>query len=83
MEIGRQEKFEKSHRYAVSMSLGLNMAAGMAVFSALGYWIDHKTANEEGLWTLGGMFVGIFYCGYEVWKVVRQQLNDNATNTKE
>ncbi len=47
------------------------MAVGVAFFSFLGYSIDQKTGGGQ-LWTLGGIFVGLFYCGYEVWKIVRK-----------
>ena len=54
-----------------AISLGLNMAAGMAAFSALGYYWDQKSAKGYQ-WTLVGMFLGLFYCGYEVWKIVKE-----------
>jgi len=53
------------------LNLGLNMAVGMAAFSLAGYYLDQKT-GEKGYWTLGGMFLGLFYCGYEVWKLIRR-----------
>ena len=61
----------KSRRYLSAMSLGFNMVAGMAFFSFLGYYIGQKR-GEEQVWTLGGMFLGLIYCGYEVWKIVRR-----------
>jgi hypothetical protein len=57
------------------LSLGLTMAAGMAFFSFLGYFIDQKR-GEGSLFTLLGMFLGLAYCFYEVWKVVRQDRSD-------
>lgn len=51
------------------------MAAGMAFFSFLGYFIDQKR-GEGSLFTLLGMFLGLAYCFYEVWKVVRQDRSD-------
>ena len=55
-----------------AIALGTNMAAGMAVFSFLGYWIDKwRGGSGAGPWTLAGMFLGLLYGGYEVWKVVR------------
>ena len=52
------------------VSIGLNMAVGMAFFSFIGYWIDKKL-NGNGIWTLAGMFAGFAYCGYEGWKLIR------------
>ncbi len=59
-------------KYATAMSLGINMGAGMAVFTYLGYYIDQKRGGGQAF-TLGGIFLGLFYCGYEVWKIVRKQ----------
>jgi len=50
--------------------LGLDMAVGMAVFAFLGYWVDYKR-DTGPFWTLWGVFLGLAYCAYEVWKVVR------------
>jgi len=66
-----KQSSQNPQRYSLLLSLGLNMAVGMAVFSFLGYYIDKKT-GERGFWTLGGMFLGLLYCGYEVWKLVRR-----------
>lgn len=55
-----------------AISLGTNLAAGMAVFCLLGYWIDKwRGGNGTGVWMLAGMLMGLVYGGYEVWKVVR------------
>ncbi len=52
-----------------AISLGLNMAGGMTFFTLLGYWMGKKFNHEY--WLLGGIFLGLFYCGYEVWKLIR------------
>ena len=61
-------------------TLGLNMTAGMILFSAIGYFIDQRTNNPHLFWTLIGMFAGLVYCGYEVWKILRNmnKLNQNT-----
>lgn len=58
------------------ISLGLTMAAGMALFAFLGYWIDQKRGGGTAF-TLLGMFLGLTYCFYEVWKLVRQSRDDH------
>ena len=55
---------------AVGMTLGVQMAVGMAVFAGGGYWIDQKRGGGV-IFTLLGVFLGLFYMGYEVWKLVR------------
>ena len=61
----------KNNKYPVAVTLGLNMAVGMGFFSWLGYVVDQKIKGG-GIPTLIGMFLGMFYCGYEVWKLIRQ-----------
>ena len=65
-------------RSAISgaLSLGTQMLAGMLTFSMLGYWIDRKRGGGSGF-TLAGLFMGLIYCGYEVWKIVRQLNREN------
>ena len=42
----------------------------MILFTLLGYYLDHK--RETGhFWTVGGMFMGIAYAGYEFWSTLR------------
>ena len=59
-----------------ALSLGLTMASGMAVFSFLGYTLDQRL-GEGRAFTLAGIFLGLFYCGYEVWKVIRSSGNNS------
>jgi len=59
-----------------ALSLGTNLAAGMVIFSFIGYWIDRKTGGGV-FWTICGMFLGLVYGGYEVWKVIRA-LNEES-----
>jgi len=67
------EKKEKdptpSKKAIPAVALGTNMAAGMIVFSFIGYKIDQKLGGRA--FTLIGMFLGLLYCGYEVWKIIR------------
>ena len=65
---------------AHAIGLGTQLAAGVAVFTGLGYYIDKKTGGGSG-WTLVGIFLGLFYGGYEVWKVIRELNRDNESDT--
>lgn len=60
------------------MSIGLNMAVGMAVFSFIGFKLDQKFQSGQTC-TLIGMLFGLFYCGYEVWKLTKSS-NDKENN---
>ena len=66
--------------YGTAISLGLNMAVGVVVFTLAGYWVDQKRGGGKA-WTLCGIFMGLFYGAYEVWKVVRQ-LSKKAAEQK-
>jgi hypothetical protein len=53
------------------MALGLDLAIGMAVFTAAGYYMDRRRGGG-GAWTLCGMVLGLLYGAYEVWRVARR-----------
>ena len=57
--------------YGTALMLGLNMAVGVVVFTMAGHWVDQKRGGGKAF-TLCGIFMGLFYGAYEVWKVVRQ-----------
>ena len=59
-------------KYFPAVSLGLNFAVGMAFFSVLGIWADRKWGKEAGWLTLLGIFAGLLYGAYEVWKIIKQ-----------
>jgi len=62
---------KKQTLYGPSIALGTNMIAGMALFTFLGYKLDCRFGGGR-MWTLGGMFLGLVYGGYEVWKLALQ-----------
>ena len=62
------------------ITLGINIAVGMALFTIIGSWIDQKLGDQH-LWILVGMFLGLFYCGYEIWKLIRQSHHDQREST--
>ena len=61
---------------AHALSLGTQLAAGIAIFSFLGHFFDKKRGGGYAF-TLLGIFLGLFYGGYEVWKVVRELNYEN------
>lgn len=64
-------KVAMAFRAPPAVNLGLNFAVGMGLFSYIGYRIDQKRGGG-GIFTLAGMFLGLVYGGYEVWKLLRQ-----------
>ena len=72
---------EPSRKYQV-VSFGYTFAAGMVVFTMIGYYIDKKVSGDGG-WTLAGMFLGLGYGGYELCKLVRQISSQDAEENEE
>ena len=70
------KKFDKKS-LGVS-SIGINMAVGIAVFTYLGYLIDQKRGGGQ-IFTLIGIFFGLGYCGYEVWKLIKKMDQDSSS----
>ncbi len=67
----------KSRTIFLAATLGLNFAVGMALFAFLGYTIDEKRGGGGQAFTLGGIFMGFFYGGYELWKAIKQIQKDD------
>ncbi len=65
---------------ASALSLGTQLAAGMLFFAGLGYYADQRGGGGV-LFTLCGMFAGLGYGAYEVWKLIRA-LNAEAAEEK-
>ena len=72
---------EPSRKYQ-AVAFGYTFSAGMFVFTMIGYYIDKKVSGDGG-WTLAGMFMGLGYGGYELWKRVRQISSQDAEENEE
>lgn len=48
----------------------------MAVFAGGGFWLDRRRGGGVAF-TLAGIGLGLFYGGYEVWKLIRW-MNEEA-----
>lgn len=74
---GKKNQIDQKTIIADVATLGVNIAVGFAVFTFIGYKIDeHKGGGQ--MWTLTGMFVGLFYCGYSAWKMIREKEKQNG-----
>lgn len=74
----KDETLRTRRMTATAMSLGIQLAVGMVVFASLGYYADRRSGGGTR-WTLLGIFFGLFYCAYEIWKLVRiMQADDHA-----
>ena len=82
MEVNQdRNNFSKSSLNAYCVSIGIQLASGMAVFSFVGYMIDQKQGKGHEF-TLIGMFLGLFYGGYVTWKLIRQLNADTEEKNK-
>ena len=61
---------EEYRRAGPAITLATSMLAGMLLFSGLGFWAD-RTRGGGMFWTVAGMFLGLAYCVYEVWRTLR------------
>jgi F0F1-type ATP synthase assembly protein I len=64
-----------------AVGLGTNILAGVVLCSLAGYWMDRRQGGDGYGWTLGGVFLGLVYSGYEVWKTVAA-LNEEEARRK-
>jgi F0F1-type ATP synthase assembly protein I len=67
---GNRDQADGRKGGASAFVVGTNLITGLVGLSLLGYYIDYRRGGGKA-WTLGGFFVGLVYCGYEVWKLVR------------
>lgn len=64
-----QGKVGFAAKYGQAMMLGTNLAAAMAVFAFIGYYVDNKRGGGI-TWTLCGVGLGLVYGAYEIWKTI-------------
>ncbi|MCM8538747.1 MAG: AtpZ/AtpI family protein [Lentisphaeraceae bacterium] len=62
-----------------AIGLGSSAASAFALLGFGGYYLDQKYGTEV-VFTLIGIFLALLWIFYEVWKIVRQ--NDNDENSE-
>jgi F0F1-type ATP synthase assembly protein I len=70
--VDNKDLFNHQRKYGNLMSLGFQLAAGIAGFVLLGYFIDQKRGQDKIAFTILGMLLGFSYCAYEIWKLVKK-----------
>jgi uncharacterized membrane protein YkvI len=63
-------------------NLGLNFAVAVALLSYLGHKLDERRGGGT-TWTLCGIFLGLIYGFYEVWKMVRISAEQDKDDQQE
>jgi len=71
-EPDNQEQPPKWLRDAGMAGLGSTLAVGMAGFTLAGYYLGRRY-DQLVAGILIGVAFGLFFCGYEVWKLVRKK----------
>lgn len=71
------ERQNSDSRPAPAVHFGLNFAVAMALFSFAGHKLDQRKGHGSAF-TLAGIFLGLMYGGYEVWKLARQPPKPDA-----
>lgn len=60
---------EEKRRLNPAIGFGTSFAVGMVIFALGGHWLDVKFGHES-LFTLLGIFLGLIYGGWELWKLI-------------
>ena len=74
-----KDKFQKFNSPA--MTMGYTIMAAICFFSFVGYKLDQIFKKQYLM--LVGMFVGFAYSGYEVWKLIQSEKENETKNNKE
>ncbi len=59
------------------MTIGYTIMAAMFLCTFIGYKIDEKIKKGSSMFTLIGVFFGMAFSGYEVWKLVKSKENED------
>jgi F0F1-type ATP synthase assembly protein I len=66
---------EGRRRLPAAANMGIGCASAILLFGGVGYVVDRKRGDGVAF-MIGGLFMGLFYCGYELWKLVRAVQRD-------
>jgi len=64
-----------------AIMLGTNVAAGMILFTLLGFYLDYKRGTGR-FWTVAGAIMGLAYAAYEFWSTLRMLRQSNPDKPK-
>lgn len=64
----REQQESEKRRAGAAIGFGTSFAAAMALFGLGGHWLDVRYGREP-LFTLLGIFMGLLYGGWELWKL--------------
>ncbi len=61
--------------YNYIMPIAFSVVLSFGIFIALGMWLDKKIYGEPSIFTVVGVFLGLFSGAYNSWRFVRRLLN--------
>ena len=76
-----KKKIDSQKYSSPAVMIGYTIMAAVFFFSFIGYQIDKKLKTQY--WTLIGIFTGFAYSGYEVWKLIKREKEQEEENRKE
>ncbi|MCB0702123.1 MAG: AtpZ/AtpI family protein [Candidatus Kapaibacterium sp.] len=76
MDKDKQNRANIIKELSPYMTLGLDFAITVGLFSLLGYWLDNKFETNH-LWVLSLSLFGIIVAFYKFFKVVLKKKNDS------
>ena len=78
--MNEEKKTPPQYYNSPATTIGFTIMAAVCLFSFIGYKIDEKF--KTNFWTLIGIFTGFAFSGYEVWKLVRREQEEEKKNKK-
>ena len=75
MDEDSNNRGEGRWRLPAAANMGIGCASAILLFGGAGYVVDRKRGDGVAF-MIGGLFLGLFYCGYEMWKLVRAVQRD-------
>jgi F0F1-type ATP synthase assembly protein I len=70
--LPNQELKKNGNSASKAAYLGYTMIATMIVFTGIGFWLDKEFNTQNQGLTLAGIFLGLLFCAYEVWKLLQE-----------
>ncbi len=63
--------------------IGFVVVISIVLFLLLGTWADEKVAWSKGLFTVAGIFVGLFSAGYNSYRIFQKFLEETKKDDED
>jgi len=65
--------FKPEDNNSSAMTIGYTIMAAVFLCAFIGYKIDERIKKGSSTFTLVGLFMGLTFSGYEVWKLIKSK----------